>query len=202
MAEEPKVPPAPRLTESEQRAQTLYQDLWNDSELGAAVRAKAKQKFPEVILPEEPLAPVLEPLRADNKALRERLEAIEAERKAEREAAAQSKADTDFQQRIEAAKRAFNLNGEGFDKMIARMKETQNFTDAEAAAAWVAAQNPPPAPKTGASWAPQSVDFYGTKNKDENFALLHNDPQEYADEQFRQFAADPVGFTNETLGFQ
>ena len=36
---------------------------------------------------------------------------------------------------IEAARNAYNLTDEGLDKMVARMKETGNYTDPDAAAA-------------------------------------------------------------------
>ena len=73
--------PTPKImTQGEERALSVFNELWNDGEKGAALRAKVKEKYPDVVLPEDNLKPVLEPLMAQNKALQDRLDAMAAER--------------------------------------------------------------------------------------------------------------------------
>ena len=61
--------------------------------------------------------------------------------------------------------------------MVARMKETGNYADADAAAAWVASKTPAAAP-AGPTWRSQDLNLFGSKDKDETLAKLHLfDPQ-------------------------
>lgn len=173
---------------------TLVDKLWNDGTLGAGVRKAAKELYPNLTLPDEQIEPVVAPLKAENKALQERLDKIEKERAEERKANEETRSRQTLEQSLEAARTKYNLTADGFDKMVSRMKETSNFTDAEAAAAWVAQQTPPPKAPTP-NWAPKSMNLFGTKDgRDEKFKLLHSDPMEYLDSELQEFVNNPDAY--------
>lgn len=188
---------APAETPQTDRVREAFNALWGDKTLGAQVRAKVKEIYPDVQTPEDQFDPYVAPLKAE-------LEAMRAERAAEKEAAATEKverekvaAQANLEASLEAARRKFNLTGDGFDKMCERMKATGNYTDAEAAAAWVVQQTPLPA-APGPYLGPQNINLFGSSEKDENFALLHADPQgRFLDAEFTAFMKDPAGYCAE-----
>src|SRR5581483_11507755 len=155
--------PAPQsITEGQKRALELFNEFWNDSgEAGRALRAKAKEKWPtDVKLPEEAAEPLVAPLRARLEETEAALKAMRDEREAEKKEREENKAKLDLESALSAARSRYNLTDDGFDKMVARMKETGNYTDADAAAAWVAQQTPPPA-APGPYLGPQNINLFG-----------------------------------------
>lgn len=184
-------------TQAQIRAEALLNELWNDGAAGDRIRKLAKEKFPETKIVDDVVAPFVEPLKAQNKALQDRLDKIEEERAAERARYEEHQHQTTFQSQIEAARRSYSLTDEGFNKMLDRMKE-QNNPDAEAAAAWGASKTP--APIKGPTWAPQDLNLFGSKTAEEGMARLHNDPIGYQDEQLAEFFKNPDKFVSETLG--
>ena len=173
------------------RVRDAFNKLWADTDLGPQVRKKVKELYPDVALPEDAAEPVVAPLRAQLDRLEAENAKMREEREAEKAAAAERSAQQSINDRLDAARKRFNLTEEGFDMMVAHMKETQNYTDAEGAAAWVVQQTPPPKP-TGPYLGPQNINLFGTAEKDERFALLHKDPMgAFLDQEFRDFTADP-----------
>ena len=169
-----------------ERANKLVEAEWGNS----AFRKKAKELFPDIKLPDDTIEPVVAPLRAEldevksaNKAL---LERIEKKEKEEGDKAAQ----TSLEQALDNARKKYSLTDEGFDKMVARMKEKGNFTDAESAAAWVASENPPPKPAGGPSWSPQALDLYGSKTANDDYKLLHTDTDAFFDQTVQQILSE------------
>ena len=138
-------------TQAQIRAQELLEQLWLDGDIGEKIRKAAKAKFPDAKILDDTVAPFVAPLKAENAALKERLDKMEADRAAEREAAEKHSAQTNLESALARARQDYNLTDEGFDKMVARMKETGNYADADAAAAWVASKTPPAAP-AGPTW--------------------------------------------------
>ncbi len=182
-------------TDNNARALELFNELWADpqSEAGRALRAKAKEKY-GVALPEDAAEPVIAPLRAENEALKTRLDAIEAERAAEKKANEDKSVQDGLLAQLETARRKYNLTEGGLDLAVARMKETGNYTDADAAAAWVLQQQPKPA-APGPYLGPQNIDLFGSAKYDERFALLHKDPMgAFLDAEFAEFTADPAKY--------
>ena len=116
------------------RAQELLEQLWLDGDIGEKIRKAAKAKFPDAKILDDTVAPFVAPLKAENAALKERLDKMEADRAAEREAAEKHSAQTNLESALARARQDYNLTDEGFDKMVARMKETGNYADADAAA--------------------------------------------------------------------
>jgi hypothetical protein len=181
-----------------ERMRALADALWNDKELGAKVQAKAKEMFPDAKTTHEVVEPWVGPLREENSKLAKMLEEMREERAAEKKAAEQSKSESSFKDVLEKVRRDYGLTDEGLDKVVERMK-TAGAYDAEAAAAWVARQTPAPA-APGPTWAPQHLDLFGSRNKDEAMAQLHNNPQDYMDTQLSEFVRDPDKYVQETFG--
>lgn len=186
-------------TEAQIRALQSLEKLWNDPDVGTSVQKKIKEIFPDAKTNDDVFGPVVAPLRAENEKLAAKLAKIEEERATERKEREETSMKRSLDEALTAARKSYNLTEEGFDKMVARMKETGNYSDADAAAAWVASKTPP-APVAGPSWKPQSMNMFGAKKFDEAFAELHRDPQEYMDTQLAQFVADPDAYVAETFG--
>jgi len=189
--------PAPQPTQNQTRTYELFQKLWNDDKLGAQVRAKAKEVYPDITLPDEQFAPVIAPLKAQIDELTATLAAEREERSKKEAEAAEAAAAKTFEERAQAARNGYSLTPDGFDKMIERMKETGNYTDFEAAAAWVAGQMPKPI-QPGPYLGPQSLDLFGSKNKDEQYATLWRDPSgSFLDQEFTAFMDNPRQYIQE-----
>ena len=186
-------------TEAQIRALKVLEDSWNDPDLGPTLQKKVKALYPDAKTNDDVFGPVVAPLKAHAEKLEKELEKIRDERAAERKEREESAMKRSLDEALTDARQKYNLTEEGFDKMVARMKETGNYGDAEAAAAWVASKTPP-APIAGPSWKPQSMNLFGSKKFDEALAELHRDPQEYMDNQLAMFVADPDAYVNETFG--
>ncbi|MDE2096575.1 MAG: hypothetical protein KGL39_04955 [Patescibacteria group bacterium] len=186
-------------TTADDRLKKLSEALWNDAELGAKIQARAKEMFPDAKTNEDVFGPMLNPLRAENEKLSKRLSEMQEERIAEKKAAEEAKTRQTLEAQLDAARKNYSLTDEGFDKMVARMKETGNYADADAAAAWVASKTPP-AKVDGPTWAPQALNLFGSKKYDEALNELHRDPQSYMDSQLSQFVRDPDAYVAETFG--
>ena len=190
-------------TVAEQRARELIDALWNDGEVGERIQKAAKERWPEIPVAREFVEPLLSPLKKQNDDLAAELKAIREERDADRKAADERKAEAEkksFEEQIEQARKNYNLTEEGFDKMVARMKLTGNYSDPDAAAAWVASKTPAPSPINTPSFGPQSLNLFGSQSADENMAALHRDPMGYMDSQLNEFVRDPDRYVRETFG--
>lgn len=186
-------------TEAQRRAEELINALWHDSEVGKKIQTLAKSKWSDVKTADELVAPYLDPVMARAKSLEEELKTMREERAAEKEAAKEAASRKKLEDSIEAARAAYNLTEEGFNQMIDRMKTTGNYTDAEAAAAYVASKAPP-AKVAGPTWGPQNLNLFGSNQADEKMAHLHRDPQGYMDSELTAFVNDPDAYVRDTLG--
>lgn len=187
-----------------QRARALLDKLWNDKDVGPRIRKQAKEDYPEIVIPDDTVEPIIAPLRAQNDELKKQLEAIKAslDKRAEEDAdKAKKLEEAAFSDKLQNARNQFGLTDEGFDKMVARMKETGNYGDPHAAAAWVVSQNPPP-PPTGPAFGPQHLNFAGSLEADERYALLHKDPERYFDSEVRKCLSNPQAYVEEVMGPQ
>ena len=193
----------PEATQAQIRAAELLDELLRDGDIGGKVRKLAKAKFPDARIADiEGIAePLVAPLKAENAALKERLDKMEASRAAEKDESEKRAAQINLESALAKARQDYNLTDEGFDKMVSRMKETGNYADADAAAAWVASKTPPAAPK-GPTWRNQDLNLFGSKDKDEALVKLHRDPVGYQDDQIEEFLRNPDQFMRETLGIQ
>ena len=183
-----------------QRAQKLVDALWSDKDQGAKIRAKAKELFPDIRTVDEAAEPVVAPLRAaleeKDKQLKELGDKVSAFLKEKED----KELEASFETKLSKARSKYNLTDEGMQKVLDRMKETKNFTDVDGAAAAVLFDTPAPKPTSGPSWMPQSINLFGSQEREEKWESLHNNPQKYMDDQLREFVRDPDAYVRETFG--
>ena len=186
-------------TSEAERAQQLVAALWDNP----SVRAKAKEMFPDITVPEDHVNPLVQPIKAELEEYKSELAKMREEAAAERKAREDDAQTRTFHQRIEQARKAFpSLTDDGYNRALDRMKETGNYGDPEAAMAWVARQETPSNSPAKADWLPKKLDLFGHHNErsEESFQLLHRNPDAYMDSELAKFVADPVGYTNDTMG--
>jgi hypothetical protein len=191
----------PEITPEHERALALVNSLWNDSEVGMMLQEKAKAAFPDIRTTSEAYAPIRADMDRQLAAQQKVIDDLKAEREAdkkEREAEVAERQKKTFEQQIAAAREAYSLTDEGFDKMVARMKETGNYTDPESAAAWVASKTPPK-PVSGPTFGPQDLNLFGSSQHDEKLAALHKNPERYMDMELTEFVRDPDKYVRETF---
>jgi hypothetical protein len=194
------------LEESRAKEATLHQinsgklatALWDDGDIGAIFRQKAKKVIPDLRLPEDEIAPVLAKFESENKKLSEQVGELIAKMTKRDEEENTARVISDMQASVDAAARAYGLTAEGREKMLDRMKTAKSF-DAEAAAAWVVSKTPPKMNDTP-TWADKAMNLFGTKEKDEKLAKLHRDPDGFRDDEINEFLRDPDRYVAETFG--
>ena len=170
------------------RAAKLLGDLVAHPTHGAAAKRMIKELNPSANFPEveaeDRFGKVVD--EKTQKVL-DRLEAFEAKQAERDKAAEDSRVEADFTKRLDAVRSKYRFND--VDKVIERMK-AQNSPDVEAAAAWVNENTAKPDPVAGPSYMPQDVDLYGSKSRDEKWRSLHENPQNWFDQQVREIMAD------------
>jgi hypothetical protein len=167
------------------KAQSLLDGIWNDKDHGLAFKKMVKAKMPDARIPEIDIAePLLKPLkdeieeeRKQRRTLQERLEAKE---KAELEA----REDADLTAKIEATRKKYRLTDDGMQKVLKRMKDTNNPSP-EDAAAWVTDHEPKANPVTSSSYESSDMNLFGMKggSEDEDIKLLHSDNKKWFDKK-------------------
>ena len=184
----------PPLTETDRRFIELGTALWNDNtEKGKLFRQAAKERYPDAVTIEDQFDPIVGPLREEAKALRDELKAEREKRDTERKEAEDALAERTLRERIDHAVSSNHLTEEGREMMLQRMKDTGNFTDPLAAAAYIIQANPPPKDPTG-YLGPQALNLFGSaqESAEERIKLLHADPMgKFLDAEFTDFIRDP-----------
>ena len=181
------------------RSKELIDALWNDGEVGKKIQQAAKAKWNDIKTTDDVMSPIIEPHLNKMKALEEKYEKLLEERMEEKRATEDERVKVKLEEQLEKARRDYNLTEEGFNQMIDRMKSTGNYSDAEAAAAYVASKAPP-AKVAGPTWAPQDLDLFGSKNRNDALVDLHRDPMGYMDSQLSEFVSDPDKYVRDTFG--
>jgi outer membrane murein-binding lipoprotein Lpp len=182
------------------RAEQLINKLWHDGEIGAKLQNAAASMFEDVKPDATKYAPVVAPLQS-------KVDKLEKDLAAEREARAKEAAARDedrikstLTKKLDSARQEFGLTDAGFDMMVQRMKETGNFADPNAAAAYIVAKAPPQNVR-GPTVGPQSYDpYFGLKDGDERRKRLHRDPERFRDEEIGEFLSDPDRYLREYQG--
>lgn len=197
----------PEATQTQLRAEELLNELLTDPKLGADVRAKAKAKYTDVTFVEDRIDPMVSGLREELAALKAERDADKAAREAEKAAAEEARATSTLENAIASARSKYALNDEGFEKMVQRMKDTGNVADAEAAAAWVVQNQPPPA-KPGPTWGAADLNLFGSsqESQDAKVRLLHTNPERFFDQEvseiLNEFREDPESATKRERAIQ
>jgi len=174
-----------------QRALALLNRMADHPDTGIAFKKMAKKvdgtlQFADLDMAEKIQAPIAEKLTAAEK----RLAALEEERQAEKAAREQEKTLAGLKDEVAAAAKKFGLSDEGREKMTLRMQEKGNI-DAEAAAAWVAAQQPKAKPASGTgAFAPTALNPWGAAKKDDAFELLHTNPEDWMTQEVEKIMAE------------
>ena len=173
--------------ELHQRALKLLNTMADHPERGVEFKRMAKSvdgtlNFADLETADRIQKPLQEKLSATEKRLAE-LEASRDQDKLEREQRQQVRALNDD---VDQAAKRFGLTADGRSKMTARMQEKGNL-DAEAAAAWVAAQTPKGSPSEGnGTFAPAALNLFGSAEKDDSMAALHTDPVRWQDAEIHK----------------
>ena len=181
------------------RSKELIDALWNDGEVGKKIQQAAKAKWNDIKTTDDVMSPIIEPHMNKLRAMEEKYEKLLEERMEEKRATEDERVKVKLEEQLEKARRDYNLTEEGFNQMIDRMKSTGNYSDAEAAAAYVASKAPP-AKVAGPTWAPQDLDLFGSKNRNDALVELHRDPMGYMDSQLTEFVSDPDKYVRDTFG--
>ena len=181
------------------RSKELIDALWNDGEVGKKIQQAAKAKWNDIKTTDDMMSPIIEPHMNKLRAMEEKYEKLLEERMEEKRATEDERVKVKLVEQLETARRDYNLTEEGFNQMIDRMKSTGNYSDAEAAAAYVASKAPP-AKVAGPTWAPQDLDLFGSKNRNDALVELHRDPMGYMDSQLSEFVSDPDKYVRDTFG--
>ena len=187
------------------RAEQLVERIFGDPEFadiapkihGIATKLFGGEiKEPPAVAIKKTIEPEVSELRkaleASNEQLAKAVERMNARDRADEEA----KVLREMEASVSTAVGKYGLTEEGRAKMLERMKETRNYTDVEAAAAYVA-HNAPPSPSSGPSWLPRKTNFYGSADPDETFKKLHTDPAGFLDEELARFTRDPNAYASE-----
>jgi hypothetical protein len=164
-----------------QRALRLLNTMADHPDKGVEFKRLAKAvdgtlQFTDLDMADRIQKPLEEKLTATEAALAK----INEEREAEKLAKQQTETVSALNADVDGAVKKFGLTDDGRKKMTERMQEKGNL-DAEAAAAWVASQTPKARPEGVGSFAPSALNLYGSAEKDDNFAALHQDPQRWQD---------------------
>ena len=180
------------------RAAAIVNRLWNDrSGVGDKIKAAAKELFPDVTIPPDPTDEAIAPLKAELDALKTTLAERDAKEAEAQQAALEKATETEFMAKLNAAKSEFRLSDAGVEAVVARMKETGNYTDPQAAAAYVLKDERPVDTAGSAMLGPQAVDFMGkmAAEDQDRLKLLYQDPDgAFIDYEIAKMAADPQGY--------
>jgi|GEM_PF-4520908 hypothetical protein len=171
---------------------SILNTLWGDPDLGESVRRKAKEKFPQITIPDD--GPVATSVRRQLDAERAAREALE-KRLADRDAAeATARAESDLRNSLGRAQSRFKLTDDGLKGTMALMQERQ-IADAEAAAALYVDSLPKAPPSSPANaYFPGKFNLFGTTAKDDQWELFHTDPDAaFAKVVSEVFTEMPVG---------
>lgn len=171
-------------------SKTVFESLWNDKEKGLEVKRSAKAKFPELRIPEldtietvtKPYDQKLSKMEDENKQLRDRFDKYERER-IERDE------EAEFSKDLDGAFKKYSLTEDGKKKAIDRMRDKKSV-DAEAAAAWVVSQEPRQKATASSNYLPQSMNLYGSTEKDDKWGDLNKDPVKFADREIANILSD------------
>ena len=190
-----------------QRSTALLDRMLGDPVDAPAVEAIIAKHNPQAQFPARaareaittPLMGEVDKVRAETAAqletertARTELQARLDKREADELAAAQRAQDSALTDQINAIKTRRGFSDETMERVLNRMRETNN-PDVDSAAAWVAESIPKPLPATGHDYLPSQVDVYGGITDDANKAWdgLRQDPTKWQTQELRDIVRDP-----------
>jgi hypothetical protein len=198
------------------RSRALLDAAWTNPELRPGLRKLIKEKFPDHPVIDDQFDAISAPLKAQIDAQSAKIDELLGTLKQRDEDAAKREAerrDQDYEANLRAARQKFALTDEGFEQMVARMKATGNYTDPDAAAAYVVSQAPPAIP-SGPMYGSGYVNFANSAevSDDARYKLLHSGqdgPAKYLEAEIRDcfgpngkdYVAKEMGRTYAELAF-
>lgn len=175
------------------RAEKLLDALWNDKEKGLEFKKMVKAKVPDANIPQldiidtvtKPYNEKMASLEESNKKLTERLNNWETEK-------LNAKEEADLAKQLDAIRATHRFTDEGMKKVVERMRDKKN-PDAEAAAAWVLAQEPKAKPVASSvvPGVPGKANLFGSAKASDDWKELNADPVAYADQEIANIIANP-----------
>lgn len=155
----------------------MLDGLWNDPEVGSAVRRKAKERDPTIVIPDD--HPVVKSALAQLGATNEQLEALRNEYANDKTARQNADLEGRLRTQLGEVQAKRNLTAEGMDGVIKIMQERQ-IADPDAAALLYLDSIPKPKPTASTSrFFDTKADMYGTTRQDEKWEQLHTDPDAF-----------------------
>lgn len=173
-----------------QRGMTVMNKLWSDPKDGLAFKRKVKELIPDWQIPEvDVVDQAAGPLREELTGLKKQIEDLVGTITTERKTASEKAEETSLQGRLDAARREYQLTDEGMDKVLARMKETNN-PDPSSAAAWVTDHMPKAKPTPAGGFGPRGLNLFGSANQDDSWAELHRNPDAWFDSEVNKILGE------------
>lgn len=178
------------------RARVLLDKLMTSKANGLAFKKMIKAELPEAKMPDLDLIDeVSKPFDERIGKLEKTLSEEREERNKEKLAAKDKEEEGSLRGQLDNIKKEYGFTDEGLQKVIARMQEKKN-PDVEAAAAWVAKQEPKAKPTATSEYLPQTMNLYGTNEKDETWEKLHKNPMKYFDDTVTEILNNPDKFSD------
>jgi hypothetical protein len=197
------------------RSRKLIEKAWSDPTLRPALRKHVKDLFPDRHLVDDDVEAATAPLRSDMEKIQKQNEELLAALKKRDEddaKARKEREDATFAEKMESARREYNLTDEGFELMKKRMLDTHAF-DPQAAAAYIVSQTPPSLP-AGPLYGSASLNFANSAeaSDDARYKILHSGldgPAKYLEAEIRDcfgpngkdYVAKEMGKTYADLAF-
>lgn len=170
----------------------IAEKVWNDPTHGMRLKALTKEVFPEANIPELDVLnqtnKVREEAFAEVASMRKDLAEMREENKKRLEEEKNQREEASFTQKLETVRKKYNFTDEGMKKVIERMT-AHNNPDVEAAAALVLSQEPKH--PTQSSYAPQTMDLYGSNSGDKKWEELNRNPMAFFDKEVLDILNDP-----------
>lgn len=169
----------------------LLESMWQDPERGNAFKKMVKEIRPQAHIPElDIIDRVTKPYEEKLTAAEERFAKVEKDLSDFKEGLKTEKETKAFERQLNDVKKQGNFTEDGWKKVVNRMVEKNNL-DVEAAAAWVKSHEPKASPSSGSNYSPQGFDMFGTSDKNDAWAELHNDPVKFADKEMTNILNNP-----------
>lgn len=163
--------------ETHRKLNAIFDGLWNDPVVGEQVRLRAKEKNPEITIPDEsPIALAAKKQVADLTTQVTGLSTALAEFQAK---AAQKEGETALRKQLGDVQAKYGLTDDGMAKVIETMQQRQ-LADPEAAALLFRESIPkaPPVSATSRHFDTKA-DMFGTTRKDDAWEQLHTNPDAF-----------------------
>jgi hypothetical protein len=152
----------------------LFDQVWNDPNVGANVRRRAKELRPEINIPDD--HPVAKEARTKIEGLETQVTGLQTMLTEFQAKGQQKEAETALRAKLGEVQSRFGFTDDGMAKVIETMQSRQ-LADPEAAALIYRETIPKAAPQSPtARLFDTKADMWGTTRRDEQWEKLHTDP--------------------------